>query len=97
MGRYWRIIFIGIVVFSVYHTIRDILQLLDVDSILATFIERPHKWCATFCNYSDYVGLIAEISAGITGIIVLKRNKVGKLGLITILLTLVIPIMFLLP
>lgn len=82
MNRILRYIFILILIVSLYHLVRDILQTLEFKNLLTTFLYRPHIWCKPYCNYVTYP---LDILGIFGSFIVLKRNKLGVLGAIVIL------------
>lgn len=79
-----RIIFISILLFSIIHLVRDVLQIVQLNSSFTNIFHRQHLWCADYCNY---VTLPLEIFHIIGSLMVLKEKRVGILG-ISILLTL---------
>lgn len=95
MSINWRILFVTLLVFFIYHAIRDIFQILNIrGNIVADLFSTNHYWCRPVC---DYVTVLPEV-IGISGsVIVLKRNKIGLLGIATILSFIFISIGFLLP
>lgn len=94
MNNYLRAFFIAVLIISVYHFIRDILQTFGLDSAFTDIAHRPHVWCAPYC---DVVTLPFDIIAIIATGIILKRNKVGKLGIVLVLLLIVFVAMTFLP
>jgi len=83
MNVFWRTLFWVILVFLVYHTLRDILQIAGVENVFTTLFHRPHTWCSAVC---DYVAFPLEL-AGIAGAwVVLKRNRIGALGIAILLI-----------
>lgn len=94
MSIFWKIIFWAILIFCLYHTFRDILQVSGVGGMLANFAHYPHQWCQQYC---DYVAFPPEIAGIVASSIVLKRNRIGILGVVTIGLLLLIPLMFFIP
>ncbi len=77
-----KIIFSLILIFSCYHLIRDILQILDWHNAFTNVLHRPHQWCKPYC---DYVTLPLDILGIYGSIVVLKRNRLGVLGMIVLL------------
>lgn len=77
MNKYLRILFIIILVTSTYHFIRDLLQTFDLDSAFTNIAHRPHQWCGAYC---DIVTLPFDVAGIVISAIVLKRNRVGLLG-----------------
>lgn len=74
-----RLVFGILFAFGVYHTARDLLQVFDLHSGFTNLGHRPHQWCAPWC---DYVTLPLDVFTVLASFIVLKRGRVGKLGLI---------------
>jgi len=64
------------------HLVRDVLQILDVNTPFATLLESNHRWCRPYC---DYAVLPHELYGIMASVIVLKRNKVGLLGKVVLL------------
>lgn len=77
MKLIWRVLFWGLFGFFVLHTVRDVLQILQVHNFLADFYTTHHIWCGQYC---DYVGFPPELFGLVGSAIVLRRNKVGWLG-----------------
>ena len=77
-----KIIFIFLLIIFSYHLIRDIFQIFGYQHSIATIYHRTHQWCKPLCNY---VTIPPEIFIIITSVIVLRRNKVGLLGVIALL------------
>ncbi len=94
MKKAIRTIFAIILVFSCYHLIRDVVQILELNNDLTEIFHRTHQWCGQYCNY---VTLPLEIIGLIGATIVLKRNKIGIIGIITLLSLLLWPIFQFLP
>jgi len=95
MNTWLKIIFVFVLVFSVYHLFRDILQILEVENILTNVFHWQHTWCGAYCNY---VSLPPEIGAIVGSVIVLRRDRIGIIGILTLvfppillLLTLLLP------
>ncbi|MEK7571429.1 MAG: hypothetical protein AAB553_04075 [Patescibacteria group bacterium] len=82
MNIFWRSIFIVLLAFFVVHLLRDILQIFDVNTPLATLMRTNHSWCRPFC---DFATLPHEIFGIIGSSIVLRRNKMGILGWLVLL------------
>lgn len=82
MNTLWRSIFYILLTFFILHTIRDILQILNVNFFLATMIPTNHRWCRPYC---DYAAFPHEIFCMIGTVIVLRRNKIGILGFLVLL------------
>lgn len=80
MNKTWKTIFTVLIIVFTIHFVRDILQIFDIDNLLTT-PSGPHRWCKPYC---DYVTVPPELFIIISSIIVLKRNKVGKLGFVVL-------------
>lgn len=76
--RLLKLVFIAILIFSVYHLVRDVAQTFDWHTSFSDVGHRSHEWCGQYCDVVTYPLDIAGI---IIPIIVLKRNRVGKLGI----------------
>lgn len=79
MNRYSKVLFVIILIFSVYHFVRDIAQTFDWHTGFSNVGHRSHEWCGQYCDVVTYPLDIAGI---IIPIIVLTRNKVGRLGIL---------------
>lgn len=77
MSKFWKVVFIIILVASTYHFVRDLLQTFDLDSAFTDIAHRPHEWCEQYC---DVVTIPFDIIGIVISAIVLKRSKVGILG-----------------
>lgn len=71
-----------ILILSIYHLIRDILQILDIEYSFVNIFHRDHIWCKPYC---DYVTLPLDFFGIIASFVLLKRNKLGLLGILLIL------------
>jgi hypothetical protein len=63
-----------LIIFSVLHLIRDLLQIGHVDTWLTTSLHTATAYCTPYC---DYITLPFEISIIIIGSLVLKRKHVS--------------------
>lgn len=90
MNKYLRIFFIGLLVFFVYHLMRDMLQIYGTSNFLTQIGHTKHFWCKDYCNQ---VTLIPEIFGIIASVLVIKNKRVGVLGFI-LLTTLPIWLLF---
>ncbi len=77
MGDKVTILFGVILIGAMYHLIRDVLQIAGVENALTEIGHRSHEWCGVYCNY---VTLPIDIFVVIASIIVIKRKKIGLLG-----------------
>ncbi len=81
MNKYWKFIFIILLIWSIYHLIRDIFT--DISGIHNPLFDFGHReylgtyWCSFYCQYTTFPLEIFNIIA-IT--VILKRNDVGILG-----------------
>jgi hypothetical protein len=82
MNKIWKVIFYLLLTFFILHFVRDLLQIFDVNTPLATTLQTNHKWCRPFC---DYATLPHELFGIIATVLVLKRNRLGILGLLILL------------
>lgn len=82
MQKIYRTIFIIIFIFSTYHLVRDVVQTLGINNIFTTIFHRPHLWCKPYCNYVTYP---LDIFGIFGSLYVLKKNKVGLLGMFVLL------------
>lgn len=71
------VIFWAILLFSTYHLIRDLLQTLNLDSSFTDIGHRSHQWCGAYC---DVVTIPFDILGIVISATILKRGKIGKLG-----------------
>ena len=84
--RYWRYIFIILLVWSFYHLVRDIST--DIFGIHHPVFDFGHReypglyWCSPYCTYTTFP---LEIFNIIAIIVVLRRNKIGILGIIVLM------------
>ncbi|HEX8762961.1 MAG TPA: hypothetical protein VF733_04370 [Candidatus Saccharimonadales bacterium] len=78
MNKLWKAVFIIILVTSAYHLIRDLLQTFDMDSAFTNIAHRPHEWCGQYC---DVVTIPFDVITIAVSAYILKRNKVGKMGI----------------
>lgn len=82
MNKWLRGIFSLILIFSLYHFVRDILQMLDLHTPFTSVLHRSHVWCQPAC---DYVTLPLDILGLFGPLVILIRNRVGILGILTLL------------
>lgn len=78
MGNKTTIFFWIVLIGIVYHLIRDILQIAGIENIFTEIGSRSHLWCGTYC---DYVTLPFDLFVIIASVTILKREKVGMLGI----------------
>ncbi len=77
MNRGIRLIFWAILIFSLYHLIRDLFQIFNVNGVFINIFHRDHLWCAPYC---DDVTLPLDLFGLVGSSAVIKRNKLGLLG-----------------
>jgi hypothetical protein len=82
MNKFLKIIFTLLLVFFIIHLVRDLLQVYHVNTPLATMLRTNHLWCRPYCDYATFPH---EIFGIIASSIVLRRNKVGILGILVLL------------
>lgn len=69
--------FWAVLLFSIYHLARDLLQTFNLDSAFTDIGHRSHQWCGSYC---DIITLPFDIAGIAISAIVLKRNRIGLLG-----------------
>ena len=89
MNVFLRTVFWLILLFSIYHLLRDVLQIFAVENIFTTIFHRPHTWCGWYC---DWIMLPFELGAIAGAILVLQRDRIGMIGILTLLFP---PVLFL--
>ncbi len=89
-----KIIFVAIFVFSLYHLARDVLQTFNLESAFTDVMHRSHAWCGDYC---DIVTWPLDIAGVIVAGLVLRRNKVGTIGVVLLTMLLLWPLFTLLP
>lgn len=73
MAAFWRLIFISFLIFFVFHTLRDLLQIFNIrGNFITDFYSIKHTWCNVYC---DYVTIPADLLGLLSSGIVLRRNK----------------------
>ncbi len=86
MSRILRAIFIGILLFSSYHLVRDLLTNFGIHNYIVDFGHRTHLWCSIFYPwFCHWITVPPEIFAIIASLTVLKQNKVGILGILVLI------------
>ncbi len=78
-----KVLFTAVLVFSIYHLVRDILQIFDFHSNFTNVMHRPHLWCKPYC---DYVTLPLDILGIVGSAVVLRRNDLGVIGALILML-----------
>lgn len=77
MNKKLQGIFILILLFSSYHLFRDLSSNMGLYHFIFSIGHRPHEWCSTHCSW---ITIPFELSIIIATVFVLKRNHLGKLG-----------------
>lgn len=78
MDRWIKILITSILVFSIYHLIRDVsTAFFNIHNDFVDFGHRDHLWCRPIC---PYITLPFEAYGIVASLVVLKRNKLGLLG-----------------
>lgn len=96
MTKTVKFIFLSLIFFSLYHTIRDVLQIIGVHNWLADVMNYKSNWCMTIAPICDYYLFPWEFLVFVGSIIVLKRNKIGLLGRIVLFSLIILPIILML-
>lgn len=74
------LIFFWVVLFgSIYHLVRDILQILGVYNLFTEAGHWEHEWCGAYC---DYVTLPLDIFLIATSLIVIRNKRAGIGGIL---------------
>jgi len=94
MSKTWKTTFTVLTLVFTYHLARDIFQALEIHNFIIDFLHRPHQWCQPAC---DYVTIPPELFIIVSSTIILKRNRVGKLGVAVLISLLLWPVLILLP
>ena len=82
MNKVFRFIFIAVLLFSVYHLIRDLLTNAGIHNYILDIAHRPKTlWCGAIC---PWVTVPPEIFTIIASTLVLKRNHIGVLGFLVL-------------
>lgn len=92
MGNKLSILFWIILLGAGYHLIRDILQIIGIDNIFIEIGHWEHQWCR---NYCDFVTLPLDIFVIVMSAVIVKRKKVGTLGVCILIALLVALFMWL--
>ena len=81
-------------IWAIYHLVRDVLQMVKIENILTQIGSRTHLWCGTYC---DYITLPFDFFIIIASGIILRRKKVGILGIGVVVAIFLFLLMWLLP
>lgn len=96
MTKTVKFIFLSLIFFSLYHTIRDILQIIGVHNWLSDVMNYKSNWCRTINPVCDYYLFPWEFFVFAGSIVVLIRDKVGLLGKFVLYSLIVFPIILIL-
>ncbi|HEY4474042.1 MAG TPA: hypothetical protein VI957_02690 [Candidatus Paceibacterota bacterium] len=88
MNIFLRTFFWLVLAFAIYHLARDIMQMAGIENALTNIFHWRHVWCGAYCNY---VSLPFELAAIAGAAIVLRRNRAGLIGVLTLCVP---PVMF---
>jgi hypothetical protein len=74
---------VGLLLFAVYHLARDVLTtFFYVQSAAVDIGHRSHEWCGGVC---DYVTMPLEVFNIVASAVVLRRRRIGVLGIVNLL------------
>src|ERR1700674_2250405 len=76
-NRYWKLLVYSLLLFSIFHLIRDILQIFHIDNIISVSLHTSRIWCNPIC---DYITIPPEVFIIVVSIIILLRRKFGLLA-----------------
>ena len=94
MTNIFRYIFVFTLIFALYHTVRDILQIVGAGHWFVNILAiQKHNWCKPFCDYYTFPW---EIFVIIGSIIVLRRDRSGILGQAVMFAFIIWPIVWIL-
>lgn len=85
-------LFALLIPFSLYHLCRDVLQDLQVKNALTAVFTMNKHWCSWYCNALTYP---FEIFIALGSGVVLKRKKVGVIGILVLAVFVLWLLMFL--
>lgn len=85
MGSKVKFIYKTILVFGIYHLVRDILQIIGVENVLTQVASKPHEWAKVFGEYHQYLSLPLDLIMIFGPLIILKRDKSGNWGVVVFL------------
>lgn len=67
-----------VIAFSIYHTIRDVLQIVGIRHLLVDIMgKQKHNWCKPLCDYYTFPW---ELFVFFGSVLILKRDEFGLLG-----------------
>ena len=82
MNAFLKSLFVLVLLFAIYHLVRDVLQISGVENVLTDIFHwPPNAWCGHYC---DYISLPLEIGAIFGSLLVLQRNRIGIVGVLTL-------------
>src|SRR6266700_920875 len=79
--KHWQPIIYFLFFFSIFHLIRDILQIEHIDNLLSASLHTSRTWCNPIC---DYITIPPEIFIILASPFILLKNRFGLLGKIVI-------------
>lgn len=74
-----KLFFSGFLLFSLYHLVRDVVQMMGMRYSIFDVMHIPHAWCGNAC---DRVTLPLDLVGIVGSSIILQRQYVGKWGVI---------------
>jgi hypothetical protein len=76
-----KLIFSGFLLFSLYHLVRDVVQIMGMQHPVFDVLHIPHAWCGNGCDWVTIpLDLVGVVGSGI----ILQRQVVGKWALVLI-------------
>lgn len=79
--KHWRFLLTMLLLYSLAHTVRDILQILKVESFITADTGSDKTWCTPYCNYVVFPFEIPVIAFAFVS---LRKKKMSMLGWIAI-------------
>ena len=84
-----RYVFVIVLIASIYHLVRDILQTIDMDSSFTDVLHRQHLWCGAYCDYVTYpfdiMGIALSVYALRTGHYKIPAALLTAAGIVTVI------------
>lgn len=71
---FFKIVLVG----ATYHLVRDLLQIGGIENLFTQIGHWNHNWCAGYC---DYVTLPLDIFLIVGSLIIIRKRKIGTLGI----------------
>lgn len=94
MSKFTQYFFTFLLLFFIYHLVRDILQIYELEYFWVTVWHRTPQWCRAYCDYTtlphDFLAIGGSIS-------VLREKRLNFLGKLTLLSVIIWPIAMLIP